>query len=207
MIVPRGPTGVQQITKWSNPVTAKSSYTGYDGVHPPIRPRVSRIGPSDPGTTSPINLNAGVIGHLSGSLGSLYAVSKHAGVWKSSNGGMWRQLISAPKHAAVLAADPDDVRHVIVGERADDISTPLAGESGVWESRDGGETWVKIYDPYLDPNLSGGKGIHGVAFGPHSRTILIATSRGVGIRAAIPYLSEALGGSSFPITHEARSAN
>jgi hypothetical protein len=180
----------RRVTQYGNVVTVSGSVRVYDPVTPPVQPRVSDIGP--PGVTGALggNSQAGVMAALRGSVARLYAVSKHAGVWISENGGMWRQLSASPRHAAVIDVDPTDVRHVIVGERADDKppnADILTGEAGVWESRDGGGFWQRIYDPGLDPDHPSAMrtgGIRAAAFGPYGKAIVIATSYGIGIRHA-----------------------
>jgi hypothetical protein len=200
ILVRHGPTDIRRETRFGNTTVERTSYVSFSPLTPPMRPRASRIGPRDPSVADPAsNSSAGVIGRLAGGVNLLYAVSKHAGVWKTSSDGMWRQLRGSPRRAAVIAVDPTDSRHVVVGERPDDTAVFESGDEGVWESLDAGETWRRIFDPALDSRLfAGGSGIRGVAFGPYGRTVLIATSMGVGVRASRPDPSEVTRSFEFP---------
>lgn len=199
ILVRKGPTDIERRPRWGKPIIATTSYTSFSPVTPPARPRESRIGPRDPGTNSPDqNSHAGAIWRVAGRVAALYAVSKHAGVWKNANDGMWRQLRGSPRRAGAIAVDPSDVNHVVVGERADDTTVSEAGDIGVSESFDGGETWQRILDPALDPRFAAAPGINDVAFGPYGRSLLVATSIGIGVRAARPDRSEASRGFEFP---------
>jgi hypothetical protein len=126
---------------------------------------------------------AGLTYELAGTDHALYAVSLDAGVWKSVDGGAWRQLAASPRWAATIAVDPADDTHVVVGEREGD-ATPIAiNRSGLWESRDGGETWTFVFSALSQPacRARSQSAIHAVFFTP-ARTLLIGTPCGVGRR-------------------------
>jgi len=91
---------------------------------------------------------AGLTVALAGNTSRVYAVSLNAGVWRSDGADhAWEQLTNSPPRAYSIASDPRDNQHVIVGEREDDKSDLPARHSGVWETRDGGDTWSYILDP------------------------------------------------------------
>jgi hypothetical protein len=183
----------------------------FDGSNAPLRPQILNIGPpGQDGAFSSDDSETGVMNKVAGDSSILYAVSTHAGVWRSTSLGRWVQLTQTPPRAVSIAVDPSDNRHLIVGERGDDKPIPsatanalVASRSGAWESTDAGDTWTKIYDPGLDPNYpAGGLGaVPAVAFAPYGKNILIATERGIGVRPASP---TGVPVSVFPITAQGK---
>lgn len=79
---------------------------------------------------------AGVTVAVAGDENTLYAISLNAGIWRADNGDAWHQLQSSPGDGQVIAVDPGDSHHVVVGAR-----------SGLWGSRDGGQTWAVAMNP------------------------------------------------------------
>lgn len=124
---------------------------------------------------------SGVITEIAGSENLLYAVSLNAGVWRSENGNPWVQLINSPRYASVIAADPANPAHVVVGERSGEAIIPALNHTGVWESFDKGKNWKLIFNPLNRPGSIEDHSILAVAFTP-SGTLLIGTSFGVGRR-------------------------
>ncbi len=69
------------------------------------------------------------------------------GLWKSTNGGVtWRQMFSealikrSTNDIGSIEIDPADHLHILIGTHGPWTGTP--GAAGVWESRDGGDTWT-----------------------------------------------------------------
>ena len=69
------------------------------------------------------------------------------GLWKSTNGGTtWRQMFStalmkqSTNDIGSIEINPADHLHILVGTHSAWTGTP--GSAGVWESRDGGNTWA-----------------------------------------------------------------
>jgi hypothetical protein len=77
----------------------------------------------------------------------LYTVSMNAGVWIALNGTAWKQLAHSPPEAQVLAVDPNDVTHILVGERAGRAQNENLNHSGVWESSNSGAMWSYVFNP------------------------------------------------------------
>jgi len=72
---------------------------------------------------------------LTGDVVKQYALSEHAGIWRSLGGGAWQQL---PDSAIggwgdPLVADPANSSHVVLGNQA-----------GAWETVDGGDNWQPV---------------------------------------------------------------
>src|SRR5205814_2035122 len=88
----------------------------------------------------------------------------------------WVQLPRSPRRAYCMATDPDDVNHVVVGERAGNAVDPADNTSGVWESTDGGFSWTKILDPRVYGAVN--QVIPSLVFTPE-RTLVIATEVGL----------------------------
>ncbi len=182
----------QTIPIYGNLVSVSEPLMVFAASNAPLRPQMLNIGPpGKDGSFSSSDSETGVMNKVAGDSSILYAVSTHAGVWRSTSLGNWVQLTQAPPRAASIAVDPSDNRHLIVGERGDDnfvpnITSLVASRSGAWESTDAGDTWMKIYDPGLDPNYpSTGLGsVRDVVFAPYGKLIMIATARGIGVREA-----------------------
>jgi hypothetical protein len=127
-----------------------------------------------PGTNA-----SGLTLQLGGTAFTLYAVTLDGGIARSINGGAWIRLVDSPRYATSIAVDPKDNTHVVVGERAGDLSGIPNGGGGVWESTDAGATWKELpTSPSCTPQE-----VPAVAFSPAS-SILIGTDCGVGWRKA-----------------------
>jgi hypothetical protein len=184
-----GPTGPMIVDfVWAQIASATAPETVYAPLFPPAAPRISDIGPSGqsiglPGGDSP----SGVVGPLAGSSGFLYAASMTSGIWRQTQSGFWTQLPNGPPHAADVDADPTNPMHLVAVERADDkqLTNTLAGQAGAWETLDGGNSWTRIYDPGVDPeviNRSLSGGLTGVRFAPYGKAIIIAGPSGIGVQ-------------------------
>jgi photosystem II stability/assembly factor-like uncharacterized protein len=69
------------------------------------------------------------------------------GIWKTTNGGAtWRQMFPpdvlnrTTNDIGSIVMDPNDRRHLLVGCHSGWKSNP--GGAGVWETKDGAETWI-----------------------------------------------------------------
>ena len=146
---------------------------------PPPSPAIAVLGPNFPnGVTSDAPDSAGLTVALAGDEAALYAVSLNAGVWKSTAGGPWVRLPHSPRYAHSIAVDPNNARHLAVGERAGDAIDPHADGAGLWESFDAGATWRYTFDPLTQAGCTS-QAIPSLAFTPTS-TLVLATTCGVG---------------------------
>jgi hypothetical protein len=143
----------------------------------PSPPPVSDVSPDEPEGKNNSATASGVVQQLAGREGALYAVSKTAGVWQSTAGGRWQQLLASPTRAISIAIDPGDERHIVVGEREDETIDPLLGRSALWQSTSSGQWWELLHDPATQ-NIR--QSIPSVVFSPLTRTLIFATHKGVG---------------------------
>jgi hypothetical protein len=114
---------------------------------------------------------------LAGSPSKLYTLSDTGGVWSSINGGAWSLEPGSPapslsdqSSVSVLAVSPINENRVLV-----------ANGTGLWETTDGGATWVLLLDPFAIGATS--DLANGVAFDDSGRAF-VALSGGVGIQQA-----------------------
>lgn len=132
---------------------------------------------------------AGLTSAVAGNEQVLYAVSLNAGVWKSVEERRWQQLPKSPPLACSIAVDPSNSAHLVVGERNGDSITTSLNRAGVWESRDGGNSWSYELNARTISGC-GSQAIPSVAFDAKSN-IYAATDCGV--------VKKPAGGPSFQI--------
>lgn len=124
---------------------------------------------------------AGLIVQVVGSEQHLYALSPNAGVWRSDNGQRFVQLSTSPRYGAVIAVDPKNQSHVILGERSGEASPSNLDRTGVWESTDAGDSWSFAFTPLMIG--CGSSAVSAVAFDASSNAY-VATGCGITRRAA-----------------------
>jgi hypothetical protein len=114
---------------------------------------------------------------LAGSPGKLHALSDTGGVWSSSNGGPWSLEPGSPAPSGnenasvcVLAVSPFNENRVLA-----------ANGQGLWETTDGGASWLLLLDPFGIGATS--EIVNGVVFDDSGR-VFVALSGGVGIQQA-----------------------
>ena len=106
--------------------------------------------------------------------GNLFNKGGQRGVYLSTDGGdSWQRSLRPPNGttgAADLAIDPDDPDHLIAGlwdHRRTPAKRIYTGEgSGVWETRNGGDSWQRLGAAEGLPAPSDDTGRIGVAFAP-----------------------------------------
>jgi len=121
----------------------------------PIAPSAQDITPDAPialpGNRDRRSSSAGLTIGVEGDDAQLYAVSLNAGLFVAKAGRPFEQLAASPRYAQTLAIDPDDKRHLAVGERDGDATPITRNQSGVWESRDEGASFRYVLDPLDAP--------------------------------------------------------
>ena len=106
--------------------------------------------------------------------GNLFNKGGQRGVYVSTDGGdSWERSLAPPNRrtgAADIAVDPDDPDHLIVGlwdHRRTPAKRLYTGQgSGVWETRDAGDSWQRLGPDEGLPAASDVTGRIGVAFAP-----------------------------------------
>jgi hypothetical protein len=135
------------------------------------------LGPNSPTMRSNGSNTSGVVGTITGYSGVTYAIPKTGGVWISVNTGQWVPLANAPPRAFSMAIDSNQLEHLVVGERADDVAgLQITGRAGVWESWDSGNNWSIIYDPASETDS---QRVQALTISPATSTIFVATDIGV----------------------------
>ncbi len=106
--------------------------------------------------------------------GNLFVPGGERGVYVSEDGGTtWRQSLAPPNDvtgATDIAIDPSDPDHVLATMwdhiRRPDARVYTGLGSGVWETRDGGDTWQRLGPSQGLPAADANIGRIGVAFAP-----------------------------------------
>lgn len=116
---------------------------------------------------------------LVGALGATWGDSQDRGVYKTTDGGRtWRKVLYVNEKTGVsdLAVDPADPNHIIAAmwehRRYPWFFVSGGPGSGIYVSRDGGETWTKLTEKNGLP--AGELGRCGVAFAPGRPNIVYA---------------------------------
>jgi hypothetical protein len=115
---------------------------------------------------------------VAGTAERMYALSPNAGVWRSDNRAPFVQLFGSPRYGAVIAVDPKDTNHLVVGERNGDASPQFLSQTGVWESTDAGGLWTYVYNPRALSGCANDAAVSSVLFS-RDGSIFVATPCGV----------------------------
>ncbi len=149
----------------------------------------------------PYSSTAGLMTAVAGNDVVLYSVSLNAGVWRSDAARAWRQLGNSPQRTASMAQDPGNALHIAAGERAGDAGDPVLNRSGVWESRDGGNSWSYILNPRTLGGGCSSQAIPALAF-DRDGALYAATDCGIAKRLAGASAFTLLAGSGgAPVTN------
>jgi len=124
--------GFHTVPVYGPDVSDEAAIIVYDTSTAPLRPIWSDIGPDEQNNSDFDSVNAaGVINAIAGGVDALFAVSKTSGVWKSEEGGPWRQLENSPARAYCISANPPDFQNMAVGERDGDSVDAHLDQCGV----------------------------------------------------------------------------